>query len=60
MERLQSELAQITLERDQAIHRDEMAVQEILRLWEQEGRLTLAHRNYEHMLIPVLHQRNKA
>ena len=29
MERLQAELAQIALERDQAIHRDEVAMQEI-------------------------------
>jgi hypothetical protein len=35
-------------------------MQDILALWEQKERLTLAHRNYERMLIHVLHQRNEA
>jgi hypothetical protein len=53
IERLQTELAQLTLERDQALHWDEAARQEI-------QRLTTANRNGEGMLIHVLHQRNEA
>jgi hypothetical protein len=41
------------LERDQALHRDEAARQEI-------QRLTIANRNGERILIHVLHQRNEA
>jgi hypothetical protein len=43
----------VTLERDQAIHRDEMAGQEI-------QRLTTANRNSERILIHVLNQRNES
>jgi hypothetical protein len=43
----------MTLERDQALHRDEAARQEI-------QRLTTANRNGQCMLIHVLHQRNEA
>jgi uncharacterized protein (DUF3084 family) len=53
IERLQAELAQVILERDQVLHRDEAASQEI-------QRLTTANRNGERMLIHVLHQRNEA
>jgi hypothetical protein len=48
IERLQAELEQVTLERDQAIYRDEVAMQEI-------QRLTTTNKNSEHMLIHVLH-----
>ena len=44
----------MTLERDQAIHRDEMSVMEIHRLQEQVGHLTTAHQNCEKMLIHVM------
>jgi hypothetical protein len=53
IERLQAELAQLNLERDQALRRDKGAMQEI-------QRLTTANRNGERMLIHVLHQRNEA
>jgi SMC interacting uncharacterized protein involved in chromosome segregation len=48
IEKLQAELEQVTLERDQAIYRDEVVMQEI-------QRLTTANRNSERMLIHVLH-----
>ena len=50
----------MTLQRDQATHRDEVAVQDIRALRDQVERLTLAHKNYERMLIHVLNQRNEA
>jgi hypothetical protein len=43
----------LTLERGQALYRDEAAMQEI-------QRLTTTNRNGERMLIQVLHQRNEA
>jgi hypothetical protein len=44
----------MTLQRDQATHRDEVAMQDIRALRDQVERLTLAQRNYERMLIHVL------
>jgi uncharacterized protein YbaP (TraB family) len=52
IERLQAELEHVTLERYQAIYRDEVVMQEI-------QRLTTTNRNSERMLIHVLHQRNE-
>ena len=59
-ERLRAELARVTAERSAAQHRLEQVTherdQEILEV----QRLTVAHRNYEHMLIHVLNQWNEA
>lgn len=53
IEKLQADLDQMTLERDQAIQQHEMTTLENLRL-------TTTHQNCENMLIHVLHQRNEA
>jgi hypothetical protein len=42
------------------MHMDEVAVQDIRVLREQQECLTLAHQNYERMLVHVLNQRNEA
>jgi hypothetical protein len=53
MERLQAQLAQMALQRDQA-------VAQVGGLHGQVRHLTVTHRNYERMLIHVLNQRNEA
>ena len=59
-ERLRAELVQVIAERNVAQHRLEQVTQE----WDQETlevqRLTVAHHNYERMLIHVMNQRNEA
>ena len=59
-ERLRTVLAWVTAERNAAQQRLEQVTQE----WDQETlevqRLTVAHRNYERMLIHMLNQRNEA
>jgi SMC interacting uncharacterized protein involved in chromosome segregation len=57
---LRDELAKMTLQRDKAMHMDEVAVQDIRVLREQQERLTLAHQNCECMLVHVLNQGNEA
>jgi chromosome segregation ATPase len=59
-ERLRAELAEVTAERNAVQQRLEQVTQER----DQEAlavqRLTVAHRNYERMLVHVLNQRNEA
>ena len=54
VERLQAELAYVTLERDHVIQRNNMLSQDMLVVREQRDRVTIAHRNCEHMLVHVL------
>jgi hypothetical protein len=49
----------MTLQRDQATYRDEVAMQDIRALRDPMERLTLAHRNCERLLVHVLNQRNE-
>jgi hypothetical protein len=60
IERITGELTRMTLQRDQATHKEDVAMQDILALRDQLERMTLAHRNCEHMLVHVLNQRNEA
>ena len=59
-ERLRAELARVTAERNAAQHRLEQVTQERDQETLEVQRLTVAHRNYERMLIHVLNQRNEA
>ena len=59
-ERLRTELAQVTAERNAAQHRLEQVTQERDQETLEIQRLTVAHRNYERMLIHVLNKRNEA
>ena len=60
VERLRTELARVTTERNAAQHHLEQVTQE----WDQETlevqRLIVAHHNCERMLIHVMNQRNEA
>ena len=60
VERLQGELARVTLERDQAVQKNSELSQDLLAVREQRDRVTTAHRNYDRMLVHVLGQRNEA
>jgi len=60
VERLHAELAKVTLERDQAVQMNRELSQDLLAVREQRDRVTIAHRNYECMLVHVLGQRNEA
>jgi len=60
VERLQAELARVTLERDQAGQKNSELSQDLLAVREQRDRVTTAHRNCERMLVHVLGQRNEA
>jgi len=60
IERLQAELARVTLERDQGVQQNSVLSQDLLAMREQRDRVTIAHRNYERMLVHVLGQRNEA
>ena len=59
-ERLTAELARVTIERNAAQQRLEQVTQERDQETLEVQRLTVAHRNYECMLIHVLNQRNEA
>ena len=59
-ERLRTELARVTAERNAAQHRLEQVTQERDQETLEVQRLTVAHRNYECMLIHMLNQRNEA
>ena len=58
-ERLRAELARVTAERSAAQHRLEQVTQERDQETLEVQRLTVAHRNYERMLIHMLNQRNE-
>jgi len=60
VERLQAELARVTLERDQTVQQNNVLSQDLLAVREQKDRVTTTHRNYERMLVHVLGQRNEA
>jgi len=60
VERLQVELARVTLERDQVVQQNSELSQDLLAVREQRDRVTTAHRNCERMLVHVLCQRNEA
>jgi len=60
VERLQAELARVTLERDQAIQKNSELSQDLFTVREQRDRVTTAHRNCERILDHVLGQRNEA
>ena len=59
-ERLRAELARVTAERNAAQQRLEQVTQEQDQETLEVQRLTVAHRNYERMLIHVLNQQNEA
>ena len=59
-ERLRTELARVTAERNAAQHRLEQVTQERDQETLEVQRLTVAHRNCERMLIHVMNQRNEA
>jgi chromosome segregation ATPase len=59
IERLTTEMTQLTRQRDQATQRTVVFEGDVRALREQVGRLTIANRNAEHMLTHVLHQRNE-
>ena len=48
------------LERDQAVQQNSVLSQDMLVVREYRDRVTIAHRNYERMLVHVLGQRNEA
>ena len=54
VERLQAELARVTLERDQAVQQNNVLSQDLLVVREQKYRVTTAHRNCERTLVHVL------
>jgi len=54
VERLQSELARVTRERDQAVQKNSELSQDLLAVREQRDRVTTAPRNCERMLVHVL------
>jgi chromosome segregation ATPase len=60
IERLTTEMAQLTRQRDQATQRTVVFEGDVRALREQVGRLTTANRTTERMLTHVLHQRNEA
>ena len=60
VERLRTELARVTAERNAAQHRLEQVTQERDQETLEVQRLTVAHRNCERMLIHVLNQLNEA
>ena len=60
VERLQAELARVTLERDQVVQKNSELSQDLLAVREQRDRVTTSHRNCERMLVHVLGQRNEA
>jgi len=60
VERLQIELAHVTLERDQAVQQNSELSKDLLTVREQRDRVTTGHRNCERMLVHVLGQRNEA
>jgi BioD-like phosphotransacetylase family protein len=59
-ERLRVELAQVTAERNAVQQRLEQVMHERDQETLEVQRLTITHRNCEHMLIHVLNQRNEA
>ena len=59
-ERLRTELARVTTERNAAQQHLEQVTQERDQETLEVQRLTVAHRNYERMLIHVLNQQNEA
>jgi len=59
-ERLRTELARVTAERNAAQHRLEQVTQERDQETLEVQRLTVAHRNCERMLVHMLNQRNEA
>ena len=54
VERLQAELARVTMERDQAVQKNRELSQHLLAVREQRDRVTTTHRNCERMLVHVL------
>jgi chromosome segregation ATPase len=60
IERLNTEMTQLTRQRDQATQRTVVFEGDVRVLREQVERLTTANRNAERMLTHVLHQRNEA
>ena len=60
VERLRTELAQVTAERNAAQHRLEQVTQERDQETLEVQRLIVAHHNCERMLIHVMNQRNEA
>ena len=59
-ERLRAELSWVTAERNATQHCLEQVTQERDQETLEVQRLTVAHRNYERMLIHMLNQRNEA
>jgi chromosome segregation ATPase len=60
IEKLTTEMVQLTRQRDQATQRTVVFEGDVRALREQVGRLTTTNRNAERMLTHVLHQRNEA
>jgi uncharacterized protein (DUF3084 family) len=59
-ERLRAELAQVTTERNAVQQRLEQVMRERDQEMLEVQKLTVAHRNCEHMLVRMLNQRNEA